>query len=431
MRNRILFPSGFITFTCILSLSGLAFPQTVPPSRNPVQTDLLPPTYMVPVSAPSSNSDPNAHLPSSSKAIKDISKGDGFDFDPSKGSTSSVRGNPGGSYVVESEFLPEGHIVRRGETLTDIATRYYRNPYAWPKIWGQNGHVHNPNWIYPGDWLRLRESFSSGKPFSTLASIGSSRKGKLVPPETIFLRDVGWIEDSTHEVWGEIVGSPNDNMFLSYGNSVYIQLNTQEPITVGQELSLFFPIPKSIPKQKGKLISIRGTVKIERYNPDTQMAKAMVTEELDTIERGTKVGPVKRAFDVIPPTISENDLEAKILTSIYPYTFYGQNMVVFLNRGKADGVKSGQRFFAVTKGDPWNAALSDAGELMLERPRIEDGTPIQTDTTELHLKEKKLPEETIGELRVLWVYEHTSVALVTASKKEMNPDTVLLSKKGL
>src|ERR1051325_3817427 len=53
---------------------------------------------------------------------------------------------------------PEGvqtHIVERGDTLWDLAAKYYGNPYLWPQIWEKNQYILDAHWIYPGDPLVL------------------------------------------------------------------------------------------------------------------------------------------------------------------------------------------------------------------------------------------------------------------------------------
>lgn len=50
--------------------------------------------------------------------------------------------------------IPAGarvHIVERGDTLWDLAQRYYTNPFLWPQIWEANNYIPNAHWIYPGD----------------------------------------------------------------------------------------------------------------------------------------------------------------------------------------------------------------------------------------------------------------------------------------
>lgn len=53
---------------------------------------------------------------------------------------------------------PEGeqvHVIARGDTLWDLAAKYYGNPYLWPQIWEKNQYVLDAHWIYPGDPLAL------------------------------------------------------------------------------------------------------------------------------------------------------------------------------------------------------------------------------------------------------------------------------------
>jgi hypothetical protein len=52
---------------------------------------------------------------------------------------------------------PRRYTVRRGDTLWDIASRFFDDPWRWPGIWGQNDHVTNPHLLFPGDTLVLRD----------------------------------------------------------------------------------------------------------------------------------------------------------------------------------------------------------------------------------------------------------------------------------
>jgi hypothetical protein len=46
------------------------------------------------------------------------------------------------------------HVVRRGDTLWDIARAYLQNPFLWPLIYEANRNVvENPHWIYPAERL--------------------------------------------------------------------------------------------------------------------------------------------------------------------------------------------------------------------------------------------------------------------------------------
>ena len=47
------------------------------------------------------------------------------------------------------------HVIERGDTLWDLAARFYGNPYLWPQIWEKNQYILDAHWIYPGDPLAV------------------------------------------------------------------------------------------------------------------------------------------------------------------------------------------------------------------------------------------------------------------------------------
>lgn len=47
------------------------------------------------------------------------------------------------------------HVIATGDTLWDLAARYYGNAYLWPQLWERNQYILDAHWIYPGDPLVL------------------------------------------------------------------------------------------------------------------------------------------------------------------------------------------------------------------------------------------------------------------------------------
>jgi hypothetical protein len=368
------------------------------------------------------------YLPSSSQSTTDASRStDHFDLNVPSGGAGSAHGSSNGQFLGGSSFVPEAHTVTRGETLWEISSRYYQNPYQWPRLWSYNSQIQNPHWIYPGDHVRLRD----GSVAASVNRIGlSGRRG--VPAGTIWLRDIGWVDDKNDDTWGDVVGSPSDRMMLGDGDDIYVQIGDGHEVTLGDQLTIFLPIRTVASENaRGEMVSIRGTAKIERYNPKTHMARAKIVEALDVIERGNKIGPVGRKFDVVPAVKSDRDLEATILASLYPFHFFGQNQVVFIDRGEKDGVKVGMRFFAVMRGDRWQQTLGTIGQTALLRPRTEDDRPDRVDDIPVQIVDDDLlPDETYAELRVMRVRDHTATAFVVQSKHEIERNARLIARKG-
>lgn len=59
-------------------------------------------------------------------------------------------------YPPDPATYPAGaktHTIQSGDTLWDLAERYYGNPYLWPQLWEANTWITDAHWIYPGDVL--------------------------------------------------------------------------------------------------------------------------------------------------------------------------------------------------------------------------------------------------------------------------------------
>lgn len=367
---------------------------------------------------------------------------DHFDLGQSKGSGgAAVYGNAngaadfgrgiGGSFSVgegPAGVVPDAYTVRRGDTLWGICDTFFRNPYQWPRIWAYNPQIQNPHWIYPGDEVKLR---SGGNAVQSSATPNPQQQGgsivdrrRQVVPQTVFLRDTGFISDDDKEDWGEVNGSAEDKMFLTDTDEAYMRVGPGHEVKLGQELTVFRPVRK-VPN--GNLVQLQGTVRVDRWDPSTRIARAQVIESLDVIERGARIGPVSRRFQVVPPVRNEKDVNAQVLASVYPHNFYGQNQVVFIDKGDEDGLKVGNRLFVIRRGDAWRKSLaSDVAGL---RIALESDSPAAIENPPT-IGDSKAPMEVIGELRILTVRKHTAAALVTQSTKEIELADSAIARKG-
>jgi hypothetical protein len=401
--------------------------------------------------APGSTESINQSLPSGSRPKYNIDEGDTFDLEPRRGGGGVVYGSKGAAGVVAEELtrrpvsVPAVHLVRRGDTLWDLCDYYFRNPWAWPKVWSFNPQIANPHWIYPGDQIRMRDvsgetpetlSPYAGRPSPrTLGGAKGLGARARIPKNTVFLRDQGFIGDPKRDTWGELVGAVEDQMLLADGNRVYLQIRPGVDVRAGQELTVFRPVrqPEKVPgarKPPGEIVAVKGTIRIDRFDPKTRIARGEIVESVDVIERGAKVGPVGRRFDVVPPRKSEAEVAARVLTSFYPLVYIGQNQVAFLDRGSEDGLAPGNRLYVLRKGDTWRGSLETTSRMSRDRIRIDSPQNVEVESTPLAGDEKAFPEEVIAELLVLRTEKYSSLAMVTQSRREVVSGDLAVTRKG-
>jgi len=369
---------------------------------------------------------------------------DGFDLGrPASGGASSVYGTSGGpifqggsaSHVI-GDTASSTHVVKKGDTLWGICDHYFENPYQWPRIWSYNPQIQNPHWIEVGDQIKLKGARTASDVGSDTPELGrgamAAVTGRLidtrrkVPPRTVFLREEGFVEDEELDVWGELTGSPLEKSFLSDTDETYVRIAPGKEVQVGQELTVFRPVRKA--GDKGRIVAIQGTVRINQYNAKERLARATVIETLDVIERGARLGSIPRRFEVVPPVRNTTDLEAHVLASVRSHAFQSQHNIIYIDKGSEDGLVPGNTLRFVRKGDAWRKSLPPGAPAKRIDSDADDAAHVET--VPAPRNERAYPDEVIGELRILTTKPHTSMALVTGSKKEIEYNDVAISRKG-
>jgi LysM domain len=320
------------------------------------------------------------------------------------------------------------HTVQEGDTLWDISKRYFGEPWHWPELWSYNPEVTNPHWIYPLDHVRLSSRALDASAQGATAA-GRSEAGFLEPKHglpddlaprvavparllrdgSIFLRDQGYLDDEAVKASGQILAGNEENMLLASSDVVYVKFKPETRVVVGQSYTIVRTVKgwERDPAERGTLVKIVGSILIRSFDPKQHVARGVITEALDPVERGMQVTLMDRRFDLVPPARNETNVSAKIIASVQPRQLLSYGNVVFLDVGQGRGIKPGNRFFIIRHGDNWLD--------MLDRSATEMGSAVPIP----EYKKSELPKEVVAELRVVKVRKHVTIALITRSDTDV------------
>lgn len=308
--------------------------------------------------------------------------------------------------------IPETHLVQKGDTLWDISSRYYRNAWAWPRLWSYNPAITNPHWIYPGDLVRLLPP-GGGAPPAPAPQAGASPSRMPGPPRGlngVFLRQTGFVEPGELKQAGRIVGSKEEKLLLGTLDEAYVEYKRDKPFQVGERYTIYHPTrevkhPLS-GKTLGHMVEIFGEGEV-RAVTDGNIARVAIVDSLNPIERGFLIGPLKRQFKVVPPTTNKSDLQAVVVATLHPRDLIGTENIVFVDRGRDDGVEIGNRLQVTRRGDGYQPILAKG--------------PVD---------DRRFPRENIAEILVIDLRDHLATGMVTHSTKEARIGDRVESRRG-
>ncbi|EOW2138464.1 LysM peptidoglycan-binding domain-containing protein [Stenotrophomonas sp. GD03908] len=117
---------------------------------------------------------------------------------------------------------PDTYVVRKGDTLWDIAARFLQKPWLWPEIWQANPQIANPHLIYPGDVLSLayldRVTMAAQPGPRQEAPIDAIPLAQVEP----FLKQLS-VVDSIEQL-PYVAGLEEERLRATSGHAVYVRL---------------------------------------------------------------------------------------------------------------------------------------------------------------------------------------------------------------
>jgi hypothetical protein len=318
-----------------------------------------------------------------------------------------------------SAQIPELHVVQKGDTLWSLCSKYFNDPWRWPRLWAANPSITNPHWIFPGDVVRLGEGNSQVPIASSPPATSGARTGLVsvnrvgaTGGNAVLLRELGFLEAKDLPEAATISGSREEKIILSTGDQAYLRYPKQSPLRAGERYSVFTtdtdtPVVDALSgKVYGYLVRILGDIVVNQI-AENDVARGTLVDTVNPIERGARVSAFVRQFKSVEPRPSDVNIEARVIATFAPNTLLSAGNFVVLNRGKRDGVQVGNRTFVIRRGDGY-------------RGRLENW--------EIH--DPQSPREVVGEILVVDVRDDASVAWIARSNKELRVGELTELRKG-
>ncbi|PTA71314.1 MULTISPECIES: LysM peptidoglycan-binding domain-containing protein [unclassified Stenotrophomonas] len=273
---------------------------------------------------------------------------------------------------------PDTYVVRKGDTLWDIAARFLQKPWLWPEIWQANPQIANPHLIYPGDVLSLayldRVTVAAQPGPRQEAPIDAIPLAQVEP----FLKQLS-VVDSVKQL-PYVVGLEDNRLRVSGGDTVYVRLADAQ---VGQRWAVVRPTVRYAQPKPTEDLTANGDVTPgsgnlwKAYNAPNarrgvlgyelaQVATGTITQiaggkvEASTlvldknvggreVRSGDRLVPVEaRPYDLqfVPhvPAAGVEGVDVRVLAVTDMFTAGGPRDVIAISAGRAQGVDNGTVF---------------------------------------------------------------------------------------
>jgi LysM repeat protein len=314
---------------------------------------------------------------------------------------------------------PDQHVVVSGDTLWDISKLFLKSPWRWPELWGMNREqIRNPHLIYPGQVLLLVKSNGRAR-LEIGQQVGGDAAGdavKLSPQMRVsalntsaipniplnliqpFLSDTSVFDTDVLATAPRIVAAQEGHVVLGQGDLAY----ARGDFGGATDFRVFRTARPLRDPATGEILGYEapyvGTADLIRAGEDRQNADGKteivpatmrIKQTKQEVGIGDRLAPApQRALQHYVPHAPDKPLAGQIVSIYGEALNAGQNQIVALNRGAADGVERGHVFALWRSGDR------------------------AVDTTGGRAVSIRLPDERHGVLFVFEVYQRVSYALI-------------------
>ncbi|HEX5520741.1 MAG TPA: LysM peptidoglycan-binding domain-containing protein [Longimicrobiaceae bacterium] len=328
--------------------------------------------------------------------------------------------SPALAQVAPAQQQPRTHVVRRGDTLWDLARQYLSDPFLWPEIFRINPDViRDPARIYPAERLRLP---GAGEGFIAIESEPGEGRTVFYPRETeqraggpivrpagtadvpvltpgdfyragflapdAEVRSIGRLAELEAPTVVPLAMTPQIQLY----DRVYVTLAAGDAAQVGDRIH-FLRRGRAV-KQYGRIWESTGLATVAAI--EGNVATAVVVQMFDAVAVGDLAVPAAR-FPVpagVAPT-PEAGMEARVVAFQNAHPVQMTQEIVFVDVGQQSGVAAGDEFLAYlpARQQRWGrrpeidvarlqvvrvaGRTASARILAMEHPALEPGVPVR------------------------------------------------------
>ena len=333
---------------------------------------------------------------------------------PADGTTYVIQG--GDNLGMGTVGTPDVYTVQPGDTLWEIASRFLGDAAYWPRLWSINEHITNPHWIYPGNRIVFRMGTLLEPPSLTLDGTGGG-DGYVAPtapyttvaaacgPDLRFLNrksarsytaDGYLASREGDEFYGKVRKGRSEGSFLAERDRIYLKVDDPDAFECGDMVGVYHLERKRVkhPTDRGRYGDVyRVAAEARVVHREDETITAVVVNSFSEVERGDRIGPPVPVNVQVEVTRPDGEDAGHIIARTYNDRFtMGPGEPVFIDRGRADGVRVGHSYFIVERRDP---SLDSAKE------------------------DKTLPESVIGRIVIVRVDETTATAVIADADRDI------------
>lgn len=319
-------------------------------------------------------------------------------------------------------YLPsvDHKVVERGDTLWRLCGEVTGKPWLWPQVWALNPGIHNPHWLHPGIVVAfVPDGHSAHRGNPTIASdidlpdvqdvapapsvhkapavevVSTNRPqthDKRTLPQHVFTGS--FVSHAELAAAGKLTNAAPDKILLRSGDDLFVTFPKSQTPNIGDRFYVFrtadkirHPITKT---SWGYMTEVTGLATVTALQ--NEVARAKLDRTVLEVERGQRVMPYSEdlLLDVVPSG-HHPDVSGIVLAVQGARTSVGEQAIVFLDKGRAEGVARGDELAVGSAGDP------------------------------VRKSSEALPTLDMATLMVVDAKEHTSTCLVVDSLYEIRP----------